>query len=421
MELKEGFKKTEIGIIPNDWDAVAMGDVGQTIIGLTYSPNDVKDYGTLVLRSSNVQSGRLAFEDNVYVDMELPSRVIVENGDILICVRNGSKQLIGKCALIDHSAAGYAFGAFMSIYRSKLSKFIFFQFQSNQIQKQINEVMGATINQLTNKDLAVFKIALPRSAAEQTAIANALSDADALILSLQKLIVKKRQIKQGAMQTLLNPYENGVLKRGWTEHQLGDLFDFSGGYSASRDQLSTKGFCYLHYGDIHGSQKSFVNVEAEFNEIPKLEIPLNKVARRSLLNDGDIVFVDASEDDEGVSRHIVVVNPKGIPYISGLHTIVAKSKNNLLNNVFKRFCFQSAEVKEQFKFYAVGTKVSGISKTNIAKIELKMPSLDEQVEISETLSNMDVEITALETKLAKYQKIKQGMMQNLLTGRIRLV
>jgi type I restriction enzyme S subunit len=140
-----------------------------------------------------------------------------------------------------------------------------------------------------------------------------------------------------------------------------------------------------------------------------------------LLNEGDIVFVDASEDDEGTSRHIVVKNPDRVPYISGLHTIVAKSKDDSVNNDYKRYCFQSAYIKSQFKFYAVGTKVSGISKTNILKIEISLPTLDEQTSIAIILSDMDAEISVLETKLSKYKQIKQGMMQNLLTGKIRLV
>lgn len=148
----KSYKHTDVGNIPEDWDCVSMGEIGQSLIGLTYSPSNVKDYGTLVLRSSNIQKNQLAFESNVFVDMDLPSRVMVEPGDILICVRNGSRQLIGKCALIDARAKGAAFGAFMSVYRTKYSKFIFYQFQSNSIQKQIEEVMGATINQITNKD-----------------------------------------------------------------------------------------------------------------------------------------------------------------------------------------------------------------------------------------------------------------------------
>ena len=154
----KGYKQTELGQIPEDWDVVSLIDIGQPIIGLTYKPSDVADYGTLVLRSSNVQQNVLVYENNVFVDMDVPERVVVQEGDLLICVRNGSRDLIGKCALIDENAIGYAFGAFMSVFRSKDSKFIFYQFQSNIIMCQINEIMGATINQITNKDMGSFKV-----------------------------------------------------------------------------------------------------------------------------------------------------------------------------------------------------------------------------------------------------------------------
>jgi len=199
----KGTKPSELGEIPEDWDVVSLGDIGNTVIGLTYSPNDVAEYGTLVLRSSNIQKNTLAYENNVFVDMDLPERVIVKEGDILVCVRNGSRNLIGKCALIDKNAEGSAFGAFMSIYRTKQSKFIFFQFQSNVIQNQINEIMGATINQITNKDMAAFKVPLPSDEKEQTAIATILSDMDNEVQILEQRLAKTRQIKQGMMQELL--------------------------------------------------------------------------------------------------------------------------------------------------------------------------------------------------------------------------
>ncbi|PAS28987.1 restriction endonuclease subunit S [Vibrio cholerae] len=200
---KKGYKPSELGEIPEDWEVVRLGDVGETIIGLTYSPNDVAEFGTLVLRSSNVQQGKLAYSDCVYVNMPLPDRVIVREGDILVCVRNGSRQLIGKCALIDKKAEGHAFGAFMSIYRTQYSKFVFYQFQSDLIQSQINEMMGATINQITNKDMASFLIGLPCDAKEQTAIAQICSDIDEEIQSLEQRLNKTCQIKQGMMQELL--------------------------------------------------------------------------------------------------------------------------------------------------------------------------------------------------------------------------
>jgi type I restriction enzyme S subunit len=258
---------------------------------------------------------------------------------------------------------------------------------------------------------------------EQRAIATALSDVDALLGALDRLIAKKRDLKQAAMQQLLTGQTRlPGFKGEWVVKTFAQLFNFSGGYSASRDQLSSTGHCYLHYGDIHGSTKTFIDVQANHQSIPKLDIPINRVAPKSLLADGDVVFVDASEDDAGASRHIVVVNKDNAPFISGLHTIVAKSKANELAHEYRRYCFQTAAIRQQFLFYAVGTKVSGISKTNIAKLTLSMPrSLSEQAAIAEVLSGMDAEIASLEQRREKTRALKQGMMQELLTGRTRLL
>lgn len=212
----------------------------------------------------------------------------------------------------------------------------------------------------------------------------------------------------------------GVIPDEWEVKPLGDIFEFSGGFTASREQLSNKGHCYLHYGDIHKSKKTFIDVQAEFLDIPKLEIPLKRVSPRSILNDGDVVFVDASEDDEGTSKHIVVIDKPAITYISGLHTIVAKSKDCSLDNRFKQFCFQTADIRRQFYFYAVGTKVSGISKTNISKLLLPIPSLSEQRAIATMLGDADTLLIALTRLIAKKRDLKQAAMQQLLTGQTRL-
>ncbi|MCL4315470.1 MAG: restriction endonuclease subunit S [Gammaproteobacteria bacterium] len=214
--------------------------------------------------------------------------------------------------------------------------------------------------------------------------------------------------------------EVGLIPEDWRVKPLGDLFNFSGGYTASRDQLSTDGYCYLHYGDIHTSNKTFIDARSEYRDIPKLNIPLKKVSSVSLLDDGDVVFVDASEDDEGTSKHVVISNPDRIPFISGLHTIVAKSRTNELDHQYRRYCFQTRAVKAQFRFYAVGTKVSGISKTNIAKVLLPVPTKAEQEAIAEALSDADALIESLERLLTKKRHLKQGAMQELLTGKKRL-
>ena len=279
-----------------------------------------------------------------------------------------------------------------------------------------------SIPQINNKHINPLIIPFPPTVAEQKAIAVALSDADALIESLERLLAKKRDIKQGAMQELLTGKRRlPGFSGGWDTKPLGDLFEFSGGFTASRDQLTTDGHYYLHYGDIHMSTATLIDVSRDTQDIPRLKVPLSKVTPTSLLADGDVVFVDASEDDEGTSRHVVVANPARIPFISGLHTIVAKSKTRDLCHSYRRYCFQTMAIKDQFRFFAVGTKVSGISKTSIKKIALLFAPTSEQEAIASILSDMDAEIAALEAKLAKARQLKQGMMQELLTGRIRLV
>ena len=258
---------------------------------------------------------------------------------------------------------------------------------------------------------------------EQRTIAEALSDADALVASLDALIAKKRAMKAGAMEELLSGRKRLPGFHGSrAEKKFSKLFDFFGGFSATREQLSDEGFCYLHYGDIHKSSQTYIDTKENFVAIPKLAVSLKRIASESLLHEGDVVFVDASEDAAGTSKHWVVSNEEDIPFISGLHTIIARSKKDDLDNKFKRYCFQCEKIKAQFQSYAVGTKVLGINKTSIGEIVLSYSTdLPEQRAIAALLSDMDAEIAALEARRDKAKLIKEGMMEALLTGRIRLV
>jgi type I restriction enzyme S subunit len=203
MEVKPGYKQTEVGVIPEEWEVKSLGEIGEALIGLTYKPTDVRQHGTLVLRSSNIQNDALAFEDNVFVETTIPERIKVRTDDVLICVRNGSRDLIGKSALLDDRTKGMTFGAFMAVYRSQIGKLASYLFQSFILKRQINEHLGATINQITNKSLNSFRIPVPPSETERRAIAEALSDVDGLLGGLDRLIAKKRDLKQAAMQQLL--------------------------------------------------------------------------------------------------------------------------------------------------------------------------------------------------------------------------
>lgn len=185
------------------WVTKKLGEVGNCFIGLTYKPEYVKSSGILVLRSSNIQNNMLKYDDNVFVDVDVSEKLLNRENDILICVRNGSRNLIGKCALIKGYAIGQTFGAFMSIYRSEYNIYIYHVFQSNIISTQIEAHLGATINQITNKSLNSFEIPFP-TLQEQNRIANILNEMEMEIEILEEKLDKYKTIKQGMMQQLLS-------------------------------------------------------------------------------------------------------------------------------------------------------------------------------------------------------------------------
>jgi type I restriction enzyme S subunit len=200
-DIKQGVMQ-ELLKPKKGWEVKQLGEIGEAIIGLTYTPDNVTDVGTLVLRSSNIQANSLSYNDNVFVNVQVPDKLINKENDILICVRNGSRNLIGKCALIQGRAIGQTFGAFMAMYRSEYNKFIYHVFQSQLIKKQIDEHLGATINQITNKSLNAFEIPFP-PLEHQGKIDKTLSDMGAEIGSLESKLEKYRQVKSGMMQNLL--------------------------------------------------------------------------------------------------------------------------------------------------------------------------------------------------------------------------
>jgi type I restriction enzyme S subunit len=424
-----GYRQTEAGVVPKEWEVCALNTVvrshnsgvykSQALYGSGCNIAGVSD----IYRVDKIDGQRFSL---VPLSAQEQAKYMLRHNDLLYGESSLVREGIARTVYVSEQGEGTAFAWHTRRYsidqKVLLSPYLYYFLQSRAARAHmISNSIQTAITGINTVSYFSCPVIIPLRA-EQEAIAEALSDADALIESLKQLIAKKRQIKQGTMQALLTGKQRLPGFEGkWHRKALSELFGFSGGYSASRDQLSAEGHCYLHYGDIHTSTKSFVDVTAERQELPRLDIPLNKVNANSLLKDGDVVFVDASEDDDGTSKHVVVINRDNLPFVSGLHTIVAKSKTDELDHVFRRYCFQTSDIKQQFRFFAVGTKVSGVSKSNIGKIELSLPPVVEQCAIATILTDMDTEIVNLETRLAKTRQLKQGMMQELLTGRVRLV
>ncbi|MFT3688879.1 restriction endonuclease subunit S [Paenirhodobacter sp.] len=150
-----------LGDIPEGWEVQKLKYLGEAITGLTYSPDDVDDAGLLVLRSSNVQGGRICLEDNVYVASVVPERLLARQGDILICSRNGSRALIGKNAVIEGEAVNKTWGAFMTMFRGDMNDFLYFVMNSAIFQYQSASFLTSTINQLTIGNLNSMEVPVP--------------------------------------------------------------------------------------------------------------------------------------------------------------------------------------------------------------------------------------------------------------------
>ena len=194
-----------------EWKNVRLGDIGEIIRGVSYSPNNAHSSfvdGTIkLLRANNVQEGRIIFNDLVYVDSQCVSQEQrMLRGDILICAANGSKELVGKAASIDYDFET-TFGAFMMVLRPNseiTGRFLKHYFVSHQYRNQLDDVLtGSAINNLNGKAVCKFTVALPLSLAEQQAIADLLSEQDAAIAALEAKREKYARIKEGMMRDLL--------------------------------------------------------------------------------------------------------------------------------------------------------------------------------------------------------------------------
>lgn len=398
--MEDNFKSTDVGIIPIDWDAKKLNELGETIIGLTYKPENVKNNGLLVLRSSNINGCYLNYKDNVYVDVNVKDKLLVKENDVLICVRNGSRELIGKCALINKEAEGSTFGAFMSIFRSDLGQYIYYNLQSNKVKKQINEHLGATINQITNKSLKSFSIPIPGERREVDLIVNVLSDIDDLILSLEKLIDKKKLIKQGAMEELLTGKRRlDGFDGEWANVVLGTVLKFQTGFPFKSEYFNQNG---------NG---------------------IRLIKNRDLKNDDQVYYYSGEYMKEYVVNNgdvLVSMDGDFAPCLWG------KGKSLLNQRVGRIIGLGYIDINfirytlikplEEIQRGTCATTVKHLSHNDIESIDICIPiNLEEQETIANILSDMDKEIETLEKKLDKYKKIKNGMMEELLTGKRRLI
>lgn len=197
------------------------------------------------------------------------------------------------------------------------------------------------------------------------------------------------QLNNGEVPNGYEKTEFGIFPCDWVKDKtFGDLFDFYGGLGKSRDELGDEGHAYLHYGDLHRGSFNVVSHE-QYDQLPKYDVVL-KGKETYLMEDGDVTFLDASEDLDGTSRSVLVDNPDNKPFIAGLHIIFGKSKDNSLEKWYKQYITSSESVRKQFQRLAAGFKVYGVNRDTLPRIQVAYPkSTEEQSKIAEILMKWD--------------------------------
>lgn len=230
-----------------------------------------------------------------------------------------------------------------------------------------------------------------------------------------KTEIKQRltQLNNGEIPDGYKKTDFGVFPCDWvTNRTFGDLFDFYGGLGKSRDELGDKGHAYLHYGDMHRGNFSIVSLE-RYSQLPKCDVVL-KGNETYLMEDGDVAFLDASEDLDGTSRAVLIDNPDNKPFIAGLHIIYGKSKDASLEKWYKQYITSSENVRKQFQKLAVGFKVYGVNRDTLPRIKVAYPqTANEQSKITEILMKWDEAIELYNRQIEKLKLLKSVCLKKM--------
>ncbi len=423
MEVKAGYKQTEAGVIPEDWGTKPFAKLFDFRNGVNA---DKSAYGQGVrfinvlepITYSHIYGPEITGQ--VTVPEPVAANYAVRRGDVLFNRTSETQEEIGLAATY-LGTERVVFGGFVIRGRPTDQSldpiYSGYALRAHMIRSQIIPMgQGAIRANIGQQDLRRVVAPIPPPL-EQRTIATALSDVDALLDRLDRLIAKKRDLKQAAMQHLLTGQTRLPGFSGdWEVKRLGDYVTFLRNGVNSRAELRPEGRVkYLHYGDVHACKDVYLSPAS----LPCL--PDAKAASLDRLRDGDLIFADASEDLAGVSKSVEIRGVGSTELVSGLHTIAARFEKKVLADGFKGFLQFCPPFATHLRRLAAGTKVYATNRAHVASVEMRLPTLPEQTAIAGVLSDMEDELIMLEARRDKTRDLKQAMMQELLTGKTRLV
>ncbi len=411
MEVRLGYKRTDVGVIPDEWDVVALGSIATIERGkFSARPrNDPKFYGGAFpfIQTGDVtrSGGRISsYSQTLNADGLRVSRLF-SYGTLFFTIAAN----IGDVGIAYFEAA--CPDSLVAITPISAIDKLWLLYELMACKEAFDELAtpGAQKN-LNLEKLRPYLIRVP-SLPEQRAIAAALSDVDALLGGLDRFIAKKRDLKQAAMQQLLTGQTRLPGFHGeWEVKRLGELGRFLKGSGVKKNETQSGDLPCIRYGEIYTHHDDYVR---SFNSwISRAVADTATPLRR-----GDILFAGSGETKEEIGKCVAFVDDVDA-YAGGDIVILRPAE---VDSLFLGYLLNTPAAASQKASRGQGDAVVHISASALASITLLLPNLDEQTAIASVLSDMDAELTALEARCDKTRALKQGMMQELLTGRTRLV
>ncbi|RTQ47506.1 restriction endonuclease subunit S [Hymenobacter gummosus] len=423
--MKNEMKQTVLGLIPADWEVTKLGKFGSCIRGVSYKPDDLVDELTnaiIILRSNNIADGNLNYDDVKLVTRKnVAEKQLLQDGDIAICMSNGSKRLVGKSARYSQKGYEVSIGAFCSLFRANTDidkNFLFQLFQSDLYQKQIDlELAGSAINNLKDSSINGLLFAFP-PLPEQQKIAEILSTLDEKMAVIDEQLAQTQELKKGLMQRLLTrgightEFKDsplGQIPVGWEVRLLDEVAERGSGHTPSKNfpEYYNGGIKWISLADSFRLDNGWIKETK--TEISSLGI---KNSSATLHPEGTVLL----SRDAGVGKSAVMHEDMAVS-----QHFITWTCNGKLNNWFLYYYLQLQ--KPLFERIASGSTIKTIGLPFFKKFSVPVPPIAEQEQIAEILTTVDDKIQVLEDKKAQYQTLKRGLMQQLLTGqrRVRVV
>ncbi|MCK0187736.1 restriction endonuclease subunit S [Aeromonas hydrophila] len=440
--IPAGYKQTEVGVIPEDWVVANLSAITEHSRPISYG---IVQTGPLIvngvpcIRVVDISDGKIKRDNLITTTKEISNsyrRTILQDGDLIIPLRGK----VGEVGLVDGDLVGANLTrgvALIAPQKDYTSEFIK-QYLSNRssADRLLSSMNGSALQEITIETLRRFSIALPIDVKEQTAIANVLSDSDALIDALEQLIAKKQAIKNATMQQLLTgrtrlpafalrpdgtpkgykPSELGEIPEDWEVKSVYALANnqkalFDDGDWIEAEHITDKGVRLIQTGNI--GIGSFIEKDVKKYVYEKSFESL----RCKELHIGDLLICRLAEP---AGRACILPYIGETKVITSVDVTIFRPERNIANRDFLVQYFSSTEWFKSVQEQVGGTTHKRISRGALGQLLMPYPSLDEQTAIATILSDMDNELQALTQKLEKAHALKQGMMQQLLTGKIRL-